>query len=252
MSFIDKKRFVDGHYLGLPASFNDRIVKKRIELLLNIPEFTGKSLSLIDIGCGNGASSIKLAKQFSYICAADVEEQNLTEFNALKKSFNAENVMFKLFDIEKDLFEENSFDRLISFEVIEHLRNELSVINYFKILKSGGIAAISVPNKWWIFETHGAKLPLLPWNRVPFFSWLPTKLHEKYANARIYTINRITSLLKSVGFEIISSNYIKAPLDVLPEGQIKDILLKTLFKGTKTKVPFLSTSIFIVVKKPLK
>ena len=31
-----------------------------------------------------------------------------------------------------------------------------------RVLKPGGRFIISVPNKWWIFETHGADLPLLP------------------------------------------------------------------------------------------
>ncbi len=43
--------------------------------------------------------------------------------------------------------------------------------------------------------------------------------------------------------------YITAPLDVLKEGKLKSFLLKNIFKGNTTKVPFLSTSIFIVVEK---
>ena len=46
----------DGHYLGRPADFSDRIVERRINLVNGITGFTGKNLSLLDIGCGNGAS----------------------------------------------------------------------------------------------------------------------------------------------------------------------------------------------------
>ena len=133
--------------------------------------------------------------------------------------------------------------------MIEHLKDENSVKFYYDILKDGGLAAITVPNKWWIFETHGASLPLLPWNRIPFFSWLPRIIHEKFANARIYTKKRIIKLLESAGFKIKSVEYITAPLDVLKEGKLKSFLIKNIFRGDTTKIPFLSTSIFIVGEK---
>ncbi len=60
-----------------------------------------------------------------------------------------------------------------------------------KLLKDGGLAAISVPNKWWIFETHGARLPLLPWNQGPVLFLASELIHERFANARIYTKKRI-------------------------------------------------------------
>ena len=107
-----------------------------------------------------------------------------------------ENCELKILDVVTTSSTEK-FDRIISFEVIEHLSNESGVQYYFDSLKDDGILAITVPNKWWIFETHGANLPLLPWNRVPFFSWLPKFIHERFANARIYTKKRIKKLLEN-------------------------------------------------------
>ena len=175
-------------------------------------------------------------------------EGNKEEFDELSKKLNVNNCEFRIFDIEKEKLDKK-FDRIISFEVIEHLKDENNVKAYYDLLKPGGLAAISVPNKWWIFETHGARLPLLPWNRVPLFSWLPRPIHEKFANARIYTKKRIRKLLENAGFKVKSSEYITAPLDVLKEGKLKSFLLKNIFKGDTTNVPFLSTSIFIVAKK---
>jgi hypothetical protein len=89
----------------------------------------------------------------------------------------------------------------------------------------------------------------LPWNRVPFFSWLPRPIHEKYANARIYTKKRITTLLKQHGFSIVSARYITAPMDVLPEGKFKNFMIKNFFNTDTTSIPFKSTSIFVVARK---
>ncbi len=76
-------------------------------------------------------------------------------------------------------------------------------------------------------ETHGADLPLLPWNRVPFFSWLPTPLHERWARARIYTRGRILGLLEECGFVVEDVRYVTAPMMWCP-APLRRLLRKTL------------------------
>jgi 2-polyprenyl-3-methyl-5-hydroxy-6-metoxy-1,4-benzoquinol methylase len=238
----------DEHYLGRPADFNDRIVQRRLRLLKKIPEFTNEYLTLLDVGCGNGASLFGVQKNFKFCLGIDIVDKYQSEFNNFVTNNNIQNCEFQLLDIEVHEPSEQ-FDRIISFEVIEHLQNENSVKFYYEALKDGGLMAISVPNKWWFFETHGAKLPLLPWNRVPFFSWLPKFLHERFANARIYTKKRIVKLLKKHGFTILSVEYIMAPMDVLPKGKFKDFVIRHFFNKDTTRVPFKSTSILVVAKK---
>lgn len=241
----------DGHYLGRPADFEDRIIQRRLRLVEQIPNFTGKDLTLLDIGCGNGASMIGLSKKMKHCIGLEITDEHLSEFNKFKEEQKIINCEYKILDIENNN-PPSQFDRIISFEVIEHLKDEKGIAFYFNALKNGGILAISVPNKWWIFETHGAKLPLLPWNRVPFFSWLPKPIHEKYANARIYTKNRVTKLLKKYGFTVIDAKYITAPMDVLPKGKFKNFIINTFFNNDTTSIPFKSTSIFVVAQKTTK
>ena len=248
MTFVDKKLFVEGHYLGKPAEFTDRIILKRIALTEQIKDFCGKNLTLADVGCGNGASMFLLADKMRKCVGIEVFSTHKDSFEQMKQQTNAQNCKFQVFDIEQQTYPEQ-FDRIICFEVIEHLADDRNVKALYNMLKSGGKAAISVPNKWWIFETHGAKLPFLPWNRVPFFSWLPRFIHERFANARIYTKDRISKLLISAGFEIEEMQYITAPMDVLKDGALKNWLLTYIFKGNTTNVPFLSTSIFISARK---
>lgn len=225
-----------GHYLGRPADFDDKIITRRLNLVNNIPNFTGKDLKLLDIGCGNGASMFGLQGQMKSCLGIDITDEHYSEFVAYRQQNNIENCDFMVLDIEKSS-PPDTFDRIISFEVIEHLVSENGVSFYFKALKENGILAISVPNKWWIFETHGAKLPLLPWNRVPLFSWLPRSIHEKYANARIYTKQRIKKLLEEHGFKVISIAYIMAPMDVLPPAKFKNFVLKNFFNNDTAKSP---------------
>jgi len=141
------------------------------------------------------------------------------------------------------------FPRIICFEVVEHLREERNVKKIADLLKPGGKAVFTVPNKWWIFETHGASLPLLPWNRVPFFSWLPSFIHKRYANARIYTKHKIKNVLTEAGLTVTDTKYITAPLDVLKDGKFKSFMQKFIFRGDTTRIPFLATSIMVTAEK---
>lgn len=244
---VDTKLFRDDHYLGKPADDEDKIISRRISVMERYPEFFNKTLSCIEVGCGGGATITRIANKFYKSVGIDIFDYS-SEFEQQEQKNGAQNCEFRKVDLESETISEK-FDRLVSFEVIEHLKSEDSIAAYFKILNDGGMAAISVPNKWWVFETHGAKLPLLPWNRVPFFSWLPRKIHERYANARIYTAGRITRLLEKHGFTVIDSCYITAPMDVLKESRLKKFLVKNVFRNDTTTVPMLSTSIFLMAQK---
>jgi len=243
--------FQEDHYLGRPADANDLIIHRRIALTRAIPAFCSVNARLLEIGCGNGATAVYLAPFMKHVVGVELFPEHKEAFEALLRQQKVTNCEMRLHDIELTPINP-PFDRLISFEVIEHLKHEDSVANYAASLKTGGLAVFSVPNKWWVFETHGARLPLLPWNRVPFFSWLPRPLHERWANARIYTKARITKLLEKHGFDVLETTYITAPLDVLKDGALKRFLQRWIFRGNTTRIPFLSTSIFVVaVRKNL-
>lgn len=237
----------DGHYLGRPADISDKIIQRRVNLLLGIKEFVSIEKNLLEIGCGNGATMQLLSSKLKHCDGIEITNEHQSAFNKLMESTNTLNCSYAIKDIDYET-PSKIYDRVISFEVIEHLKNE-NLSFYYNSLKSDGLMAITVPNKWWIFETHGANLPLLPWNRIPFFSWLPKFLHERWANARIYTKSRIIGLLESNNFEIVEATYVTAPMDVLPNGMFKDFAIKLFFSKDSTKNPFKAISHFIVVKK---
>ncbi len=251
---IDKNLFEDtGHFLGRPADYDDKIVFRRLALTGRIPGFFNKDAVLVDVGCGNGASMLRIANEFKHCVGIEIFEEHRATFEILKNHFKVENTEFVVRDIEDPKqVNPDEFDRLISFEVIEHLRSDANVTQYFRMLKPGAILAISVPNKWWVFETHGARLPLLPWNRVPFFSWLPRFIHERFANARIYTKGRIRKVLEEAGLEVKEIHYITAPMDVLKDGPLKRFLVRNFFKNDTTIWPWKATALFVHAEKPLK
>lgn len=245
---VDKTLFEGAHYLGKPADADDLLVSRRLSILKGFNEFWDTDATVLDIGCGNGNTILPLAKSFRQVYGLEYAADHISDFHRLKENLKADNAEWVQHDISKAPFEPQ-VDRLISFEVIEHLPSEDAVKNYAKSLKNGGLFAISVPNKWWIFETHGASLPLLPWNRVPFFSWLPRPLHERWSLARIYTKRRIKTLLENSGFEVWSMHYVMAPMDVVKWKPLQQLLRKYIFGSDTTKIPFKSVSIMVFGKK---
>jgi len=202
---------------------------------------------MLDFGCGNGAQSFSFAADFDRIVGVDLTLSSLQQLMSWRGEAPIYPVLYEGGPLP---IADASVDRVTSFEVLEHVRDERQALaEMHRVLRPGGQLVISVPNRWWIFETHGADLPMLPWNRVPFFSWLPKSIHDRYARARIYRRREILALLQATGFTISDSVYVTAPMDVLPWQPLRTLLRSTIFAPDTTALPFLATAVLVVAKK---
>jgi 2-polyprenyl-3-methyl-5-hydroxy-6-metoxy-1,4-benzoquinol methylase len=233
---------------GKPAEYGQEIVKRRFRLTASMVELGGKRV--LDFGCGNGAQTLEFLRSGCRITAVDIDFNDLGLLSGYLKSLRVDSVLPIQYDGSHLPIRSGSIDVVVSYEVLEHVRSESQTLHELhRVLRSDGMMVVSVPNKRWVFETHGANLPLLPWNRVPFFSWLPTPIHRRLAKARIYRKTDITRLLSSHGFEVLQARYITAPMDVVKNRRLKTLLRSTIFNGDSTALPFLSTSILVSCRK---
>jgi ubiquinone/menaquinone biosynthesis C-methylase UbiE len=241
--------------LGKPADYGQFILTRRYNLAKAYAQAAlTRGGFYIDVGCGNGAQTVLFAKHFREWLALDVEEERLQEFRQelSREDYGTRGSSFRIerYDGIRIPAEDNSADVLTCIEVIEHTESDTATIaELYRVLKPGATAIITVPNKWWVFETHGANLPVLPWNRVPFFSWLPKKIHSKYAKARIYRKSEIESMLKAAGFKIQKSLYVTAPMDMIKNPAVQKAVRSVLFGKDETSLPILSTSVMLVATK---
>lgn len=233
---------------GKPAEYDHEIVKRRFRLTVERVSLDKKKI--LDFGCGNGAQTVLFANLNCNIDALDIDSHELAVFDEYIRNNQITNITTHLYDGGQIPFPSNHFDIVLSYEVLEHVKNQSSTLKeIYRILKDDGELIITVPNKGWVFETHGAYLPLLPWNRVPFFSWLPFSIHDRYAKARIYRMRDIVRLLSNNGFIIESTSYITAPMDVVINKRLKNLLQQTIFKSDRTKISIISTAILVQCEK---
>jgi SAM-dependent methyltransferase len=234
---------------GKPADAGDFLLQRRYRLV--VPWIPETVRTMLDFGCGNGAQTLMFTPHLDKVYGLDISESFLDDFRVQANALSvADKVEAMHYDGRNIPANDGFFDLLTSFEVLEHVPDETQALSeMYRVLSPGGRLIISVPNRWWIFETHGADLPLLPWNRVPFFSWLPKSIHDRYARARIYSRSEIVRKIEDRGFDIEATQYITAPMDVVKVGWIQDSLRNTVFKGDRTRVPFLSTAVLVIARK---
>jgi len=206
---------------------------------------------LLDFGCGTGAQTFLFAGEFDRIVGVDVDAPSLRKFrDILAQRELTGRIEAVEYDGHTLPLPDASADFAISFEVLEHVHNERRALDeLFRVLKPGARLAMTVPNRWWVFETHGAALPLLKWNRVPFFSWLPKPLHDRWARARIYSRHEIVAKLRAAGFVVEDAAYITAPMDVVKNPHLRSLLRNAIFRGDRTAIPFLSTAVLVIASR---
>ena len=100
---------------------------------------------ILDAGCGEGYGSNLLAEVATKVIGVDISQEAIRH---AREKYSRENLHYYVMDAVNMDFADNTFDVIISFQVIEHLNNPLKFLKEIKrILKKGGWAIISTPNK---------------------------------------------------------------------------------------------------------
>ena len=234
---------------GAPASSGQFVLERRRRLVA--PLLPDPCPVLLDFGCGNGAQTLGFAGQCGRLVGVDLSEAYLAEFRSEAAARGLDDrVELHATGGGPIPVPDASVDAVTSFTVLEHVPDEMAALAEMRrVLRPGGTLVVSVPNRWWIFETHGADLPLLPWNRVPLVSWWPRRLHDRWARARIYRRREIVDIVQQAGFRVRETCRLTAPMDVLPGANLRKLARSTLFRPHRTRVPFLATEILVAAER---
>jgi ubiquinone/menaquinone biosynthesis C-methylase UbiE len=137
---------------------------------------------ILDIACGTGFGSDMLAQHTSgMVTGGDIAADAIRECNA---NWTRENLRFEVLDGTKLPYTENYFDKIVSFETIEHTTQYKEMLGEFhRVLKPGGIAFISTPN----FPVNSPTGKVLnPYHTQEFtYGELKQLLDEIFSNVKI-------------------------------------------------------------------
>ncbi len=99
--------------------------------------------NLIELGCGEGRGIAELSDLVDHYTAIDKINSAIEKLKLKYPHFRFESCLFPPIP-----FPNNSFDSIVSFQVIEHLENDnLFLKEIHRILKPGGCAILTTPNR---------------------------------------------------------------------------------------------------------
>ncbi len=100
----------------------------------------------LSLGTGEGDYDAMIAAHCNNLVACDINEQDVNFAKALNA--NVPNLKYQVENALKLSFADNSFDLLVSVEVIEHVGNPAKMVQEIaRVLKPGGTAIITFPSK---------------------------------------------------------------------------------------------------------
>ena len=113
-------------------------------------------------------------------------------------------------------FPDNSFDIILSHEVIEHIHDDKQAISEIvRALRTGGRLILFCPNRGYPFETHGIFLRgRYRFGNIPIVNYLPHWWRDKLApHVRVYTKRDLNRLFENKPVRIVSRTIIFGAYD---------------------------------------
>jgi SAM-dependent methyltransferase len=167
---------------------------------------------VLEHGCGIGMYSAEIRRRHTpYVEAFDIEyERVMTAHQATPHALVAA--------AEHLPYASNSFDTVLSQDVLEHVQDDLaSAQEIVRVLKPGGRAFILVPNRWYPFETHGHYWRgEYHFGNTPLLNYLPDVLRNRLApHVRAYTARSLRRLFSQCPVRTLTHHRIYGGYDNL-------------------------------------
>ncbi len=227
-----KKKFIFRRIVGASSHLNFRRIEECATLIRWLDSQSGERI--LDIGCGDGYYDMIIAQPGAKVVGIDIKKKPLAK---AKRLYTGEQFEFLYMNAEELDFSDESFDKVVSFCVIEHLNNDDRAMKHiFRVLKPGGNFVFSADSLSNPGITTGER-----------------NHHQKrYAVNTFYTVEYLQEKLTRTGFAIEEMRYILATpyalalarfawkLDVLPKalGVVRALGYLSLWVIWKISTPF--------------
>lgn len=160
-------------------------------------------MTMLDLGCGSGRHTSGALLHELECVSVDLDEAALGQTTAEVDELRDARVLpgramvrCARSDARRLPFSDGAFDRIIVSEVLEHISDDaVALREVFRVLRSGGLAAFSVP-RWWP-------------ERICWL--LSDEYHEtEGGHVRIYSGPTLRARLRAAGFHVTDSHHAHA------------------------------------------
>ena len=127
--------------------FYKRLYEKPLRSVLR--EFGVKDV-VLDVGCGDGRLTFLIAGRVRKVYGVDNQEYPIQLARLILKRLNVRNAELKVGSVAELKYGDERFDKVICFDVIEHLKFEdvkMSILEICRVLKKGGVLYLTTPNR---------------------------------------------------------------------------------------------------------
>jgi SAM-dependent methyltransferase len=203
---------------------------------------------LVD-GCGVGLYVRALRAYTPYIHALDIEAERVAEAATV-----VPDARFTVSAAEALPYADDTFDLVLSHEVIEHVADDRQVLReMMRVLRPGGRAVIFCPNRLYPFETHGHYWRgRYHFGNTPLINWLPDRFRQRLApHVRAYTGRGLRSLWRDLPVRVVVHTQVYPGYDniVARRPGLGRVLRALTYVAEKTPLRAFGLSHFLVLEK---
>jgi len=138
--------------------------------------------AVLDVPCGTGYGSSILSEKAKSVCGVDVFDGAITHANECFKKENNRFIVADATNLRAELTDQ-SFDRIVSFEGIEHLNDQRAFLSEMRrLLAPQGRLIISTPRK-----PHGSPFHTVEFSRSEFEMLLGEYVQIEAMYGQIFT-----------------------------------------------------------------
>ncbi len=168
-----------------------------------------KDKEVLDVACGNGYGSDYLFHwgKAKSVIGVDISEEAVKYASS---HYGTRNLSFMVCDATRLQFDDESFDVVVSFETVEHIRDhEQFMLEVRRVLRPGGTLVISTPNKKYESRNLFHVISFSPGDFKQFLGKV-FKDFEMYGQGRLGTLGSVFAITNKMAGYIVPGKIIEA------------------------------------------
>lgn len=227
--------------------------ERRYSMILAAAETRAQGM-ILENGCGVGMYLSRLAPNARFAVGIEVERPRGVEALAITDRDRGA----VLNAVGEHLpFENDSFDLILSHEVVEHVQDDrLYTHEMVRTLKPGGRIVLFCPNRWYPYETHGIyRNGKYEFGNKLFVNYLPRFLRDRLCpHVNVYTRRDLENLFRGVPVRFVKRTVIFGAYDnIIARTGAAGVILRAILQALeKTPLRIFGLSHFWVIEKTEK